>query len=84
LWLPAGPHEYLFVADNIWLLDPEADDYVPNVYGTLNAVVNVAPAARFTARCRRRHDQGTTAKPATFEGITVEANGPGPSFEEQL
>ena len=39
LWLPQGAHEYLFVADGVWFLDPHAGDYVPNVYGTLNSVV---------------------------------------------
>jgi hypothetical protein len=41
LWLPPGPYEYLFVADGVWFFDPHAPDYVPNVYGTMNAIVEV-------------------------------------------
>lgn len=41
LWLPPGRHEYLFVADGVWFFDPEATDYVPNVYGTLNSLITV-------------------------------------------
>ena len=43
LWLPPGEHEYLFVVDGVWCFDPHAADYVPNVYGTMNAVVEVFP-----------------------------------------
>jgi 1,4-alpha-glucan branching enzyme len=42
LWLPPGAYEYLFVADGVWYFDPLAKDYLPNVYGTLNAVIEVA------------------------------------------
>lgn len=41
LALPPGRHEYLFVVDGRWLLDPSAWDYCLNPHGGLNAVVQV-------------------------------------------
>lgn len=41
VWLPRGRYEYLFVADGRWFFDPHALDYSPNVYGTMNAAVEV-------------------------------------------
>lgn len=46
LRLPPGQYEYLYVADGAWFFDPRAADYVPNVYGTLNAVIEVLPSSR--------------------------------------
>lgn len=46
LWLPPGQYEYLFVADGVWFFDPHAPDYVPNVYGTMNSVIEVFAPAR--------------------------------------
>jgi 1,4-alpha-glucan branching enzyme len=43
LLLPAGRHEYKFIVDGQWQHDPEAENNVPNVYGSLNSVVEVAP-----------------------------------------
>jgi hypothetical protein len=42
IWLRPGQYEYLFVADGVWFFDPNASDYAPNVYGTMNAIVEVA------------------------------------------
>lgn len=50
LWLPQGTHEYLFVVDGVWTFDPNATDYVPNVFGGMNAVINVAAPRK----CKRR------------------------------
>lgn len=50
LWLPPGTHEYLFVVDETWLFDPNAIDYVPNIFGGMNAVVAVAAPRE----CERR------------------------------
>jgi len=50
LWLPPGEHEYLVVMDGEWLFDPIADDYVPNVFGGMNAVVHVRLPAKRGAR----------------------------------
>lgn len=41
LWLPSGTHEYLFVVDGAWVFDPNATDYVPNVFGGMNSVLEV-------------------------------------------
>ena len=50
VWLPPGRYEYLFVAAGFWFFDPHAMDYVPNVYGTVNATVEVhAPSVRTKA-----------------------------------
>lgn len=44
LRLPPGPWEYLLVVDGQWLFDPNAKDYMPNVFGGMNAVIDVPPA----------------------------------------
>lgn len=55
VWLPPGRHEYLFVADGVWFPDPHAIARVPNVYGTMNAVVEVlAPSEMGKRGCHRR------------------------------
>ena len=41
LVLPPGRHEYKFVVDGRWLHDSEAAENVPNIYGSLNSVVEV-------------------------------------------
>ena len=41
MWLAPGEYEYLFEADGAWCFDPAARDYVPNSYGTMNAVIKV-------------------------------------------
>ncbi len=55
LWLPPGRYEYLFVADGVWCFDPLAPDYVPNVYGTMNAVIEVCAAANRANGSRPRN-----------------------------
>jgi 5'-AMP-activated protein kinase regulatory beta subunit len=74
LWLPPGQYEYLFLADGVWFFDPHAPDYVPNVYGTLNAEVEVAASGSLAngnrirtspavtrPKPRRAHDSGAEA-----------------------
>lgn len=41
LVLPPGRYEYKFVVDGSWLHDPDAPENVPNVFGSLNSVVEV-------------------------------------------
>ncbi len=54
VWLPPGRHEYLFVADGVWVSDPHAIVRVPNVYGTTNSVVAVlAPSESTNGGCDR-------------------------------
>jgi 1,4-alpha-glucan branching enzyme len=43
LALPPGRHEYKFVVDGTWLPDPEARENVPNIFGSLNSVLEVRP-----------------------------------------
>ena len=43
LALPPGRHEYKFVVDGKWLPDPDASENVPNVFGSLNSVLEVRP-----------------------------------------
>jgi 1,4-alpha-glucan branching enzyme len=45
LALPPGRYEYKFVVDGNWLHDPDAQDNVPNAYGSLNSVVEVRPCS---------------------------------------
>jgi 1,4-alpha-glucan branching enzyme len=40
--LPLGRHEYKFVIDGVWCVDPECTEWVPNSLGSLNSVVTVA------------------------------------------
>jgi hypothetical protein len=40
--LPAGRHEYLFVADGQWICDPKAPESTPNPFGNQNSVIIVA------------------------------------------
>ncbi|MEI6970992.1 MAG: glycogen-binding domain-containing protein [bacterium] len=39
--LPKGRHEYKFVVDGIWCVDPECQEWVPNGMGSLNSVIVV-------------------------------------------
>ena len=39
--LPPGRHEYKFVVNGEWRLDPNCPDWQPNSMGTLNSVVSV-------------------------------------------
>ena len=41
LRLPLKRHEYLLVVDGEWKFDPRAAEYVPNIFGGMNAVVDV-------------------------------------------
>jgi hypothetical protein len=43
--LPAGRHEYIFVADGAWRPDPMAE-LVPNAFGGVNSVVAVPEPVR--------------------------------------
>ena len=36
-----GQHEYKFLVNNEWRLDPKCPDWIPNDIGTLNSVVRV-------------------------------------------
>ena len=39
--LPPGRHDYKFVVNGVWHVDPACPDWVPNALGTLNSVVSV-------------------------------------------
>ncbi len=39
--LPAGVHEYKFVVNGQWLIDPQNPEWCPNGIGSLNSVVKV-------------------------------------------
>ena len=41
LILPPGRHEYKFVVDGKWCLDPNCSEMVPNDHGSLNSVICV-------------------------------------------
>lgn len=40
--LPVGRHEYKFVINGVWQADPNCPNWVPNSYGSLNSVAEVA------------------------------------------
>lgn len=41
LMLPKGGHEYKFVINDNWEIDPECHDYASNSFGTLNSVKKI-------------------------------------------
>jgi 1,4-alpha-glucan branching enzyme len=41
LQLPVGRHEYKFVVDDDWRIDPENPETAPNPFGSLNSVITV-------------------------------------------
>lgn len=43
LTLSPGRYEYKFIVDGKWLHDPDARENAPNIYGSLNSVVEVRP-----------------------------------------
>lgn len=40
--LTKGIHEYKFVVNGIWTVDPNCADWVPNGHGSLNSVIEVS------------------------------------------
>ena len=43
LVLPPGRYEYKFIVDGVWTHNPDAGKNVPNVFGSLNSVMEVRP-----------------------------------------
>ena len=41
LTLPPGRYEYKFIVDGKWVHDPDARKNIPNIFGSLNSVVEV-------------------------------------------
>jgi 5'-AMP-activated protein kinase regulatory beta subunit len=41
LSLPGGKHEYKFVVNGVWRVDPSCQNCAPNPYGGLNSVLRV-------------------------------------------
>lgn len=41
LLLPKGRHEYKFVVNDVWCVDPDCEEWAPNEMGSLNSVLNV-------------------------------------------
>ena len=39
--IPAGTHEYKFVVNGAWTMDPQGKHWAPNVFGSLNNVIHV-------------------------------------------
>ena len=42
LLISKGRHEYKFVINDVWCVDPECSEWVPNGIGSLNSVITVA------------------------------------------
>ena len=42
LLLSSGRHEYKFVVDGVWCIDPNCPEFIPNVHGSLNSVMIAA------------------------------------------
>jgi 1,4-alpha-glucan branching enzyme len=41
LHLPPGSHEYKFVVDDVWQIDPKNPETVQNDFGSMNSVVTL-------------------------------------------
>lgn len=41
LVIPSGRHEYKFVVNGVWTVDPKCEDWVLNTCGSLNSVLHV-------------------------------------------
>lgn len=39
--VPKGRHEYKFIVNDVWALDPNCPEWVPNGCGSLNSVLHV-------------------------------------------
>jgi len=39
--VPTGRHEYKFIVNGVWALDPQCAEWVPNGCGSLNSVLHV-------------------------------------------
>jgi len=39
--LPKGKHEYKFIINDVWMIDPDCPDWVPNNHGSLNSIINI-------------------------------------------
>jgi 1,4-alpha-glucan branching enzyme len=39
--VPKGRHEYKFVVNGVWCVDPNCPDWAPNGHGSLNSVIEV-------------------------------------------
>ena len=40
--VPAGNHEYKFIVDGQWIVDPDNNAWALNPYGTLNSVAQIS------------------------------------------
>jgi 1,4-alpha-glucan branching enzyme len=49
--LEPGRYQYKFMVDGEWIHDPEARENMPNVYGSLNSIIEVRA-------CRQHNDSG--------------------------
>ncbi len=54
LTLPPGRYEYRFVVDGQWVDDPNAKESVPNLHGSVNAVLVVGPSATIEGAKRKQ------------------------------
>lgn len=41
MFIPPGQHEYKFLVNGEWHIDPDCTNWVPNEHGTLNSVIKV-------------------------------------------
>lgn len=39
--IPKGTHEYKYVIDGVWCVDPACSDWAPNEFGSLNSVISI-------------------------------------------
>jgi 1,4-alpha-glucan branching enzyme len=44
--LQPGRYEYKFLVDGEWIHDPDANENVPNVFGSLNSILNVSSKSK--------------------------------------
>ncbi len=48
LHVPAGAHEYKFVVNGIWTVDPKCANSTPNSYGSMNSMLKAGTVEKNT------------------------------------
>jgi len=86
LVLPPGKYEYRFVVDGQWMDDPAATQWIPNPFGTANAVLEVVAISPAKAAPAKANEGGAdrnlpdsaiwhSADPASGHGKTKRGQG---------
>ena|SRR5687768_16722861 len=50
LTLEPGEYQYRFIVDGEWVDDPQATEFIPNIYGGINCVFSISAASAEDSR----------------------------------